>query len=174
MPHLTLIRHAKSSWDRVDLSDHLRTLNERGYRTAPAIGRWLATEGWARATPGPPDLWRSSTATRARITAHIIAGECAVDPASVEFDPDLYLATDQNLLRLVRSLPVHCKHVVLFGHNPGLEDLANLLLARDTVSPFKTAGVACLDLPSSSWSDIQPSSASLVFHQWPASLEDRS
>ena len=42
---LVLIRHAKSSWDDFSIEDHDRQLNERGRRSAPAIGQWIADRG---------------------------------------------------------------------------------------------------------------------------------
>ena len=39
---LTLIRHAKSTWDDARTKDRDRPLNERGERDAPAMGRRLA------------------------------------------------------------------------------------------------------------------------------------
>ena len=42
MKYLTLIRHAKSSWEQAGLADHDRPLNERGERNAPMVARFLA------------------------------------------------------------------------------------------------------------------------------------
>jgi len=40
MKTLVLMRHAKSNWSG-DLSDFDRPLNERGIRSARALGNWL-------------------------------------------------------------------------------------------------------------------------------------
>ena len=45
MKKVTLVRHAKSSWDDVSLRDHDRPLNKRGKRDAPRMGRLLNVEG---------------------------------------------------------------------------------------------------------------------------------
>ena len=37
--HLTLLRHAKSSWQESGVSDHDRPLSQRGLRDAPVMGR---------------------------------------------------------------------------------------------------------------------------------------
>lgn len=44
MKQLTLIRHAKSSWDYPSLTDHDRPLGERGLRDAPRMGQHLYHE----------------------------------------------------------------------------------------------------------------------------------
>ncbi|HPI80787.1 MAG TPA: histidine phosphatase family protein [Cyclobacteriaceae bacterium] len=41
MKYLYLIRHAKSSWDNLEISDVDRPLNERGLRDAPYMGKRL-------------------------------------------------------------------------------------------------------------------------------------
>ncbi len=168
---LTLIRHAKSSWSRPDLGDHDRTLNERGLRAAPQMGRWLAAHGWAGENgPGLPDHWLSSTATRARLTAEIMAGECGLPLTALHFDRRLYLADSRELLHFVRETPV-CRHLVLFSHNPGIEDFANELLETGGDLVFKTSAVACLTLPQDEWQWLDFGTASLRFHTWPAQLE---
>ena len=66
---LTLLRHAKSSWDGTHVKDRDRPLNERGERDAPLMGRRLRARG-AR-----PTLILTSPALRARRTAQVIASE---------------------------------------------------------------------------------------------------
>ena len=41
MKNLLIMRHAKSSWEFTDLSDHDRPLNNRGKRDAPRMGKVL-------------------------------------------------------------------------------------------------------------------------------------
>ncbi len=45
MLQLTLIRHAKSSWDDPALSDFDRPLNKRGMKNAPLMGKIIRKRG---------------------------------------------------------------------------------------------------------------------------------
>ena len=63
MLYLTLIRHAKSSWDDPSLDDFERPLNKRGLFTAPLVAQKLKIE-----LP-TPDLILCSPAKRAMQTA---------------------------------------------------------------------------------------------------------
>ena len=63
MKTLTIFRHAKSSWDFPDLTDHDRPLNKRGERDAPVMAERLQTAGVR------PSLILSSPAVRAWRTA---------------------------------------------------------------------------------------------------------
>ena len=83
---LLLMRHAKSSW-KYPVSDHRRPLNERGERSAEAVGRELHEAGlW-------PSLVLSSDSKRTKQTwSHmkVGAGEDAAARTRVLFLPELY------------------------------------------------------------------------------------
>ncbi len=66
---LTLVRHAKSSWNDANLSDFERPLNSRGLKNAPEMGKRLADENYL------VDSIISSPAVRAITTAEFIASE---------------------------------------------------------------------------------------------------
>jgi phosphohistidine phosphatase len=152
MKQLTIVRHAKSSWSEPGLSDFDRPLNRRGERDAPEMGRRLAERG------SEPDLIVSSSAARARATAEVLARAIGHDPAAVELREDLYLASVDQLLRVLRSLPETRDHVLLVAHNPGLTALVNLLSGID-LENLPTCGVAELDLELDSWSQLRPGAA---------------
>ncbi len=150
---LMLLRHAKSSWPASG-SDHERPLSRRGEHAAPLIGAWLAEQA-------APDLVLCSTARRARQT---LSGLDAV-AAEVErhFEEALYVATAEALLARLRSLAEEMRHVLLIGHNPGLQALAAMLaeqanrgLADRIASNFPSAALALFDLRLDAWSDLGP------------------
>ena len=65
MKTLLILRHAKSSWNNLDLPDYDRPLNKRGKRDAPRMGDFLRHQDLV------PDLVISSTAKRAKKTAKL-------------------------------------------------------------------------------------------------------
>ena len=67
MKTLILLRHAKSSWDFPDLSDHDRPLNNRGKKDAPLMAEVLKKKNIAI------DLIISSTSKRTMETAKVFA-----------------------------------------------------------------------------------------------------
>lgn len=109
MSLLVLFRHAKAEPARVD--DHSRVLAPRGSKDAAAAGEWLRGRQLA------PDLTLVSTAERARQT-----WSCVGLPGA-RYDERLYLATDDELLEIIRETPEDVGTLVLVGHNPGLERL---------------------------------------------------
>jgi phosphohistidine phosphatase len=157
---LTLVRHAKSSWNDPGLDDFMRPLNDRGRRDAPEMGRRLRQGGVQ------PALIVSSPAKRAIKTARIIAGELDIHEADIVENPGIYEATAAELLELVQGLPDITRDVMLVGHNPGLADLA-LFFLRSGIDDIPTCGVVRLAFDAQHWRDISMQRASLLLFDYP-------
>ena len=142
MKTLLVLRHAKSSWDHAELSDHDRPLSRRGNRAAPRMGRLLVEQGLV------PDLILSSTAERARTTAEMVADECA-PPPPIDYLPSLYGADPQTYLEAASDSGDDLERVMVVGHNPGIESLVSLLTGSYERMP--TAALACIELQIESW-----------------------
>jgi phosphohistidine phosphatase len=173
---LTLLRHAKSSWDEPTLDDYDRPLAKRGKKAAPEIGAALAAMGLR------PDLVLCSGAARARATLDLVLAKLGAPVPEVVYDDELYMADPEALLaRLQRVGPGAAgetpRHVMLVGHNPGLEELALLLVgsgaADDTArmaAKFPTAAVAVVGFNAESWEAIEPGSGRLEHFLTPKQL----
>ena len=162
MKRLILIRHAKSSWDNAALADFDRPLNERGRRDAP-----LMAQRYAHAAELPLQIV-ASPAVRATSTALIFAEALNVSADTVRYEPEIYEATVETLLSVVRGLSDELPNAVLFGHNPGFTDLIQLLV--DDRLPFielPTRGIAVLAFDVAQWSDIVPGDAQLQAFRCP-------
>lgn len=166
---LTLLRHGKSDWDDPSLSDFARPLKRRGQRDAVRVGEHLASLGLV------PDLIVSSPAVRARQTATLFAAALGYAGA-IRWDERIYAANSVELMTLLRELPDGSAHVVLIGHNPGLEELVLRLAAGGFVVadgrvhlPSAAAAHILLDLPS--WAMLQPRCGRLEWIVTPDDLE---
>jgi len=150
---LILFRHAKSAWDRPGLSDKDRTLNERGRRAAPAMGRWLAKMGYT------PDLILSSDSVRTRETLALARPEFEADrggqPPKTIYVSALYLAGGSGLINVLRDHgDPGVDTIMILAHNPGLAVLALSLPPKDIrhdveeiIGKFPTAAAAIYRLP---------------------------
>jgi phosphohistidine phosphatase len=178
MKFLTLVRHAKSSWETPGQEDHDRVLNERGRRAAPAVAAflrqtyWCANEGQAALMPAPSKLV-SSTAQRAWETARALAATTAGGEQALLLDSRLYLAQPGAILDVVRGLDEAWQHVVLVGHNPGLHEFSNQILARGVISRMPTCSVVIVALPTEFWGLADWGTGQLLGHVTPKSLEKR-
>jgi len=144
---LTLIRHAKSSWDDGELDDKQRPLTRRGEKDAAHIGRWLKEQHWR-----PDTLW-SSNALRAMMTAKIIASTAKISLSSLDKKKKLYLAEASDLLGFINDLDDRIDHIALVGHNPGLLDLINALTG-EMIDSLPTCSVYLIEFPCRTWQEV--------------------
>ena len=127
MRQLLLLRHAKSSWDDPQLSDHARPLNLRGRQAAAVMAKEIKRLGLR------PDLVLVSSARR---TLQTLAALDPWDtPPRTEPMDALYLAPKTDLLDIVRAATPEARCIMLVGHNPGLHELATLLAGDDAGDP---------------------------------------
>ena len=120
MRQLLLLRHAKSSWDDPKLADHARPLDARGRAAAAAMRREMSKLGLA------PDVVLVSSARRTLQTLDRL--EPWEETPLIEPMNALYLAGAGELLRIVSGVAETARSVLLIGHNPGLHDLAMMLV----------------------------------------------
>jgi phosphohistidine phosphatase len=160
MKTLVIVRHAKSSWDQPALSDHDRPLKKRGYKDAPLIGAVLAD--W-----GPPvDRVLSSSAVRALETAEIIVQEMGLSLDEIQIEEDLYHASADEILEIIEEQEDELDGLMLFGHNPGMTDLVNILSDLDLYN-LPTAGVVVLQYEVETWKEISQMDPDQVMIDFP-------
>jgi phosphohistidine phosphatase len=156
-----LLRHAKSSWDEPELADHDRPLAKRG-RKATKLLRDHVSEARVE-----PDLVLCSSATRAVETLEGIRKGLG-DDARVEIESGLYGAGSETLLRRLQALPEEVGAVMLIGHNPAIETLAEELAGEGgdadagarMAAKYPTGGLATLSFDGS-WSELDSEGAQL-------------
>lgn len=177
MKYLTVVRHAKSSWDQPGAADHDRALNERGLRSAPAVAKFLSKtyfggNGASRLLPSP-DLIVSSTALRAMTTAQLMQEALALPKDALVLDSRLYLAEPDLILNVVRHLNEDAAHAMIFGHNPGLNDFVDKMLSRTTIPGLPTCATVIMGLPHEFWGLTDWREAQLIAYVTPKALERR-
>jgi len=160
MKTLTIFRHAKSSWNHPDLSDHDRPLNSRGKRDAPVMGNRLKAAGIR------PSLIIGSSAVRAWKTARIVATEIAYPIEFLQRESGLYHAGVNALMDIIAVQDEGFKSIMIVGHNPGLTDLANEFIPGLT-SNIPTAGFVSILIDSDDWDLRTRKSAELIEFDYP-------
>ena len=177
MKYLTLIRHAKSNWGDLSLSDHDRPLSERGLRAAPMVGGFLADNYLGKnGTPAllpQPDHLLSSTALRAKTTAELMHPKLGLDDSFLTFDERVYHALPKTLLQIVREQEDAFKHLMLFGHNPGLSEFVDKMICRGGMEEMPTCAAALLELPWDVWAAADWNEARLLGFVTPRMIEKR-
>ena len=160
MKLLSLVRHAKSSWKDSHLSDFDRSLNKRGERDAPRMGRRFAS------VEPPADLILASPARRATRTAQLIAEAIGYAAERISFDRALYLAAPAEMLGVIQGLDDRLAHVALVAHNPGLTDLCEVL-ASAKIDNVPTCGIVRVSLEVDSWCNVSQGCGTLLDFDYP-------
>ncbi|MHA6246407.1 SixA phosphatase family protein [Pontibacter sp. CAU 1760] len=160
MKTLYILRHAKSSWDFEELSDHDRPLNKRGRNDAQLMGQELAGRGVE------PTLIISSSAVRALTTATLVGKEIGYDADDIVVDENVYGAGKEDLLNVVQNAPPDVEALMLVGHNEALSEFANML-APEHIASLPTTGIVALEFDCDDWHDIDKSIASMLFYDFP-------
>ncbi len=157
MKRLIIMRHGKSSWADIDISDYNRPLNIRGEKSSQLMGEFIEAKN------GKPDLIVSSSAVRSYETAKIVAQKMDYDVEKIMFTKELYLAWVNDILKTITSLPDNIKDCVLVGHNPGLTDLINHFGVR--LDNLPTSSTACFEFEVDKWRNISKEKAELKWFQ---------
>ena len=171
---LTLLRHAKSSWDDYKLQDFDRPLSPRGINAAPRIGKFLFEKSLL------PDLVLCSPAKRTRET---LARSLPRMPKETEirFDKMIYSAgMGDSVVELVKTTPDNKQHILIVGHNPTMQELALSFplwteaqeeTRQKILRKFSTCAVASFDVDIEKWEELAFGKAELTHFVTPKLLE---
>jgi phosphohistidine phosphatase len=172
MKTLVLMRHAKSSWDAGDVTDHDRVLSPRGRASAPRIGRWLAEQRVK------PQKILCSTAARVNETLALLL-PALPKGVRVEATDKLYMALPREIITEIAETGNDVGTLLVIGHNPGIGSLAIWLAGQGEkkslerlASRFPTAAVAIIDLDIASWRELDSDIGTLRVFVTPKDLGD--
>ena len=172
MKKLTLLRHAKSSWKDPVARDFDRPLNGKGKNAAKAVGKFLKKQEFVF------EQVLASPAVRVVETIEHVEKTYGAQ-FSPDWDRRIYLASSVTLLDIVRGADEAAEHLLMVGHNPGLEDLVFDLVPDDASSPardeveakYPTAALAEMELDIESWTAATDGCARLIRFTRPRDLD---
>jgi len=156
MHRLLLLRHAKAERAELGGRDRDRVLDRRGHEQAGEIGPFLVRHRLV------PEQVLVSPAARTRQTWDLIAAALPLPPA-LGVDERLYNADADTLFDIVRETDASVRALMLVGHNPGLHELALMLVATGEVEArarlgekLPTGGLVIIDFRIADWHALHP------------------
>ncbi len=171
MRRLLLFRHAKAERAIPGAPDRDRTLIERGHKDAAKIGAYMASHHLV------PDRAVLSPAARCQQTWKFAAKEMTPEPGAMSAEK-LYDATPHAILGVIKDAPASAHTLMVVGHNPGLHELALMLIASGDVEArerlrekLPTSGLVIIDFAFDDWNRLHPASGRLERFISPKSLE---
>jgi phosphohistidine phosphatase len=171
MRRLILFRHAKTEASEPGQHDRARVLVERGRKDAAKIGAYMAGHMLI------PDRVVISPAARTQETWKYAAGAFRPAPGARTADA-LYDATPHAIFGVIKDAPVAAHTLLVIGHNPGLHEVALMLIATGDIDArerlrekLPTAGLAIIEFAFDDWARLHPHSGRLERFVSPKWLE---
>jgi phosphohistidine phosphatase len=161
MKHITIVRHAHAEKQGTDIEDFERRLDKRGRKEAEQMAE-LAHSLGVRA-----DHFVSSPAARAISTAKEFARSLGFPLQKIRHDDRVYLGERATLVAILRSTPASCRHVLIFGHNPGMSRLATWLTGDDSLGELPPAAFCTVKAAIDDWHAIAAGAFEKVRLRWP-------
>lgn len=163
MKNLVLIRHAKSDWTDVSISDFDRPLNKRGLLDAPDMADAVFCTGVK------PGVMLSSPALRAMTTANMFADAFGFKKEKIEFHQEIYNKGAMEIIDLIGKVPSSVNTVFLFGHNPNITFLASYLTSIQ-FEEVPTCGAVGIAFNIKNWNGIGNKIGKLKFFEYPKKI----
>jgi phosphohistidine phosphatase len=171
MRRLLLLRHAKAERSQPEGRDHDRILSKRGRNDAAAVGGYLVRHKLV------PDRALVSTSARTRETWDLVA-KAFVKAPKAEFGGRIYEAPPEAILNTIRETGTAGNTLIVVGHNPGIQQLAAMLIASGDVEArqrlledFPTSAFALISFATESWDHLRPMGGRLEHFVTPNMLE---
>lgn len=161
MKTLTLVRHAKSSWEIDEWTDIERPLNERGLSDAPLMAEVLAKKNESK-----PDLILSSNALRALSTANIFAQVLGYSDDAISVENGIYDRGTKYIINLLKTQADDINSILLFGHNPDVTSMATYFLG-DFVESLPACAIISIDFDIDQWTEIEDINGVMKFFEYP-------
>jgi phosphohistidine phosphatase len=110
-----------------------------------------------------PDLILTSSARRARDTAEAVADQSGFE-GNIKVEEDLYAAPPEAYLEALAAADDSYERLLVIGHNPGLEELLDVL--TDEREALPTAAIAHVALPIQSWQELTDETPGELVKVW--------
>jgi phosphohistidine phosphatase len=169
---LMLLRHAKAEKSSPTGRDRDRPLNPRGQDDALLIGAYMTRHGLlpdrvlissAARTSETWDLLSKALALSATLVPPDAPAATATVTADARAVDRLYNAVGATIVEIIRTAGEQAGTLLVVGHNPGLHETAQALIAAGPVEArerlnegLPTTGLAVIDIPGDDWRALHP------------------
>ena len=117
MKKLIIVRHCKSSWSDMRLSDFDRPLNNRGMNDGDLMSGKLLEN------LSSVDLLLSSSSNRTVLTSKFFIDKININ--KIKYEDELYHADYKTIINKLKKVDNIIDKLIVIGHNPGLTNLVN-------------------------------------------------
>ena len=136
MKKLIIVRHCKSSWSDMRLSDFDRPLNNRGMNDGDLMSGKLLEN------LSSVDLLLSSSSNRTVLTSKFFIDKININ--KIKYEDELYHADYKTIINKLKKVDNIFNKLMVIGHNPGLTYLVNYF-SNIRLYNLPTTGIVIFD-----------------------------
>lgn len=151
--NIIFLRHAKSDLS-LNYNDKDRILNSKGIEASKTIGKYLSNLDLQ------PNFVICSTAKRTFQTYQIIVEFLKKEPELYLTD-DLYQASFENIINIIKKTKNNYQNIMIIGHNPGIHNIVTYLINPSDKKPYlkliqsyPTGAITRINFNIKKWSKI--------------------
>ena len=145
MKKLIIVRHCKSSWSDMSLSDFDRPLNNRGMNDGDLMSGKLLEN------LSSVDLLLSSSSNRTVLTSKFFIDKININ--NIKYEDELYHADYKTIINKLKKVDNIINKLMVIGHNPGLTYLVNYF-SNIRLYNLPTTGIVIFDFLIDNWKEI--------------------
>ena len=145
MKKLIIVRHCKSSWSDMSLSDFDRPLNNRGMNDGDLMSGKLFEN------LSSVDLLLSSSSNRTVLTSKFFIDKININ--KIKYEDELYHADYKTIINKLKKVDNIINKLMVIGHNPGLTYLVNYF-SNIRLYNLPTTGIVIFDFFTDNWKEI--------------------
>ena len=145
MKKLIIVRHCKSSWSDMSLSDFDRPLNNRGMNDGDLMSGKLLEN------LSSVDLLLSSSSNRTVLTSKFFIDKININ--KIKYEDELYHADYKTIINKIKKVDNIINKLMVIGHNPGLTYLVNYF-SNIRLYNLPTTGIVIFDFLIDNWKEI--------------------
>lgn len=108
----------------------------------------------------------SSPANRAITTARHFAKAFDIDKTDIHERPAIYDAFPEDVVDVIQAFPEDWQTVLVFGHNPAFNSLANMF-SQEPIVNVPTCGIFRVNTATGTWSDFDRHHGQLTEFHFP-------
>jgi phosphohistidine phosphatase len=158
------MRHAKSTYLNVRDNDFARALDSSGEVDADNMAKHLKRQDFS------PDNIISSPANRALSTANIVCNHLSYPTSKIVKDGSIYEATLGALQSIIENQDQQFEHIMLIGHNPGLESLCHYI-EIDCINTLTPCNVVQFELNIDLWKGFDFGCGTCISYKTPKNIQ---
>jgi len=149
---LTILRHGEAQMGDMASSDFTRPLSIEGIHKIKGITEIVKNRNTSF------DLLIKSPSTRTLETANLILEQISIPEVKIE--QSIYESSLDNLVGIIKDIPVDISNALLIGHNPALTALVSYLTHDDNIY-LSPGTMVRMEVYVGNWDHISQGSASV-------------